>query len=172
MILDILTYPDPRLARMCEKVSEITPEIRALADDMLETMYTARGVGLAAPQVGHAIRMLLMDPSRGGAPSAPRILVNPVLELSGENVASEQEGCLSVPLDYRADIVRKSRVLLTATDIDGNSIVEELLDFPAIVLQHEYDHLDGVLFIDRLSRLRRILFDGKMKKWLNRKKRA
>ena len=97
------------------------------------------------------------------------MLINPVLELSGEDVVSEQEGCLSVPLNYRADVPRKSRVLLRATDLDGNGIEEDLTDFPAIVIQHEADHLDGILFIDKISRLRRTLYDSKVKKWLKRK---
>lgn len=169
MILDIVTYPDPRLKQPCEPVMEVTDEIRKLAADMLETMYAAPGVGLAAPQVGRNIRMLVMDPSGKDEEKQPRVLINPVLELSGEDVVSEQEGCLSVPLNYRADVPRKSRVLLRATDLDGNSIEEDLTDFPAIVIQHEADHLDGILFIDKISRLRRTLYDSKVKKWLKRK---
>ena len=162
MILDIVTYPDPRLKQPCEPVTEVTDEIRKLAADMLETMY-------AAPQVGRNIRMLVMDPAGKDEDKQPRVLINPVLELSGEDVVSEQEGCLSVPLNYRADVPRKSRVLLKATDLDGNGIEEDLTDFPAIIIQHEADHLDGILFIDKISRLRRTLYDSKVKKWLKRK---
>lgn len=169
MIFDIVTYPDPRLKQPCEPVAEVTDEIRKLAADMLETMYAAPGVGLAAPQVGRNIRMLVMDPAGKDEEKQPRVLINPVLELSGEDVVSEQEGCLSVPLNYRADVPRKSRVLLRATDLDGNGIEEDLTDFPAIVIQHEADHLDGILFIDKISRLRRTLYDSKVKKWLKRK---
>ena len=169
MILDIVTYPDPRLKQPCEPVAEVTDEIRKLAADMLETMYAAPGVGLAAPQVGRNIRMLVMDPAGKDEDKQPRVLINPVLELSGEDVVSEQEGCLSVPLNYRADVPRKSLVLLKATDLDGNGIEEDLTDFPAIIIQHEADHLDGILFIDRISRLRRTLYDSKVKKWLKRK---
>ena len=169
MILDIVPYPDPRLKQPCEPVAEVTDEIRKLAADMLETMYAAPGVGLAAPQVGRNIRMLVMDPAGKDEEKQPRVLINPVLELSGEDVVSEQEGCLSVPLNYRADVPRKSRVLLRATDLDGNGIEEDLTDFPAIVIQHEADHLDGILFIDKISRLRRTLYDSKVKKWLKRK---
>ena len=169
MILDIVTYPDPRLKQPCEPVAEVTDEIRKLAADMLETMYAAPGVGLAAPQVGRNIRMLVMDPAGKDEDKQPRVLINPVLELSGEDVVSEQEGCLSVPLNYRADVPRNSRVLLKATDLDGNGIEEDLPDFPAIIIQHEADHLDGILFIDRISRLRRTLYDSKVKKWLKRK---
>ena len=169
MILDIVTYPDPRLKEVCEPVGEVTDEIRQFAADMLETMYEAPGVGLAAPQVGRNIRMLVMDPTVQKDEKNPRVLINPVLTLSGEEVVSEQEGCLSVPMNYRADVKRKSRVHLSARDLDGNVIEEDLEEFPAIVIQHEYDHLDGVLFIDRISRLRRSLYDSKVKKWLKKK---
>lgn len=169
MILDIVTYPDPRLKEVCEPVGEVTDEIRQFAADMLETMYEAPGVGLAAPQVGRNIRMLVMDPSVQKDEKNPRVLINPVLTLSGEEVVSEQEGCLSVPMNYRADVKRKSKVHLSARDLDGNVIEEDLEEFPAIVIQHEYDHLDGVLFIDRISRLRRSLYDSKVKKWLKKK---
>ena len=169
MILDIVTYPDPRLKEVCEPVGEVTDEIRQLAADMLETMYEAPGVGLAAPQVGRNIRMLVMDPSVQKDEKNPRVLINPVLTLSGEEVVSEQEGCLSVPMNYRADVKRMSKVHLSARDLDGNVIEEDLEEFPAIVIQHEYDHLDGVLFIDRISRLRRSLYDSKVKKWLKKK---
>ena len=99
----------------------------------------------------------------------PRVLINPELTLSGEEVISEQEGCLSVPMNYRADVHRMSNVHLRAMDLDGNIIEEDLEEFPAIIMQHEYDHLDGILFIDKISRLRRTLYDSKVKKWLKRK---
>ena len=169
MILDIVTYPDPRLKVVCEPVAEVTDDIRQLAADMLETMYAAPGVGLAAPQVGRNIRMLVMDPAMKDEEKQPRVLINPVLTLSGEEVLSEQEGCLSVPMNYRADVKRMSNVHLHATDLDGNIIDEYLDEFPAIIIQHEYDHLDGILFIDKISRLRRTLYDSKVKKWLKRK---
>ena len=98
MILDILAYPDPRLARANEQIGEITQDVRALAADMLETMYASRGIGLAAPQVGRALRLLVMDPTRDGLASSPRVFINPTLEPCGEIIVSEQEGCLSVPL--------------------------------------------------------------------------
>ena len=172
MLLDSVTYPDPRLKEVCAPIQEITEDIRRLAADMLETMYAAPGVGLAAPQVGRNIRMLVMDPSVQDGEKNPRVLINPVLALSGEEVRSEAEGCLSVPMNYRADVKRMSKVHLTATDLDGKRIEEDLEDFPAIVLQHEYDHLDGILFIDKISRLRRSLYDSKVKKWLERKTAA
>ena len=169
MLLDIVTYPDPRLKERCAPVAEITDEIRQLAADMTETMYAAPGVGLAAPQVGRTLRMLVMDPAVQEGERAPRVLINPELEPLGEVITSEQEGCLSVPLNYRADVPRYSKVRLKATALDGTPIDEVLEGFPAVVVQHEVDHLDGTLFIDRMSRLRRTLYDGKVKKWLKRK---
>lgn len=169
MILNIVTYPDPGLKLPCQPVEAVTEEIRQLAADMLETMYAAPGVGLAAPQVGRNIRLLVMDPAGKDEEKRPRVLVNPELTLSGEEVVSEQEGCLSVPLNYRADVKRMSRVRLRAMDLDGRAIDEDLDGFDAIVVQHEYDHLDGILFIDRISRLRRTLYDSKVKKWLKRR---
>ena len=169
MLLDIVTYPDPRLKERCAPVAEITDEIRELAADMTETMYAAPGVGLAAPQVGRSLRMLVMDPGVQEGERSPRVIINPELEPLGEVITSEQEGCLSVPLNYRADVPRYSKVRLKAIALDGTPIDEELEGFPAVVLQHEVDHLDGTLFIDRVSHLRRTLYDSKVKKWLKRK---
>ena len=168
----IICIEDELLRKKSRPVEKFDEKLHKLLDDMAETMYNANGVGLAAPQVGRNIRMLVMDPAGKDEEKQPRVLINPVLELSGEDVVSELEGCLSVPLNYRADVIRKSRVLLKAMDLDGNSIAEELEGFPAIVVQHEADHLDGVLFIDRISRLRRTLYDSKVKKWLKRKNAA
>lgn len=173
MKLEIVAYPDPRLKEICVPVEEVTDEIRALAADMIETMYAAPGVGLAAPQVGRSIRMLVMDPHQGESGERnPRVLINPVLELLGDPVDSAKEGCLSVPMDYRATVSRSSRVRLRARDLDGGEIDEELEGFPAIVVQHECDHLEGVLFIDRIGRIRRSLYDARVKKWLKKKASA
>ncbi|MDR2056044.1 MAG: peptide deformylase [Desulfovibrio sp.] len=172
MILDIVSYPDPLLKLACSPVDEISEEIRALVADMFETMYASLGVGLAAPQVGCPLRIVVMNPVQKDSPPAPRVFVNPVLEPGGEQILSEQEGCLSVPLNYRADVLRYSTVFVTARDVDGNGIAETLSGFPAVVLQHEVDHLNGVLFIDHISHLRRSLYDSKVKKWLSRKDTA
>ena len=110
MILDIVTYPAASLKEKCVPVTEITDEIRQLAADMLETMYEAPGVGLAAPQVGRNIRMLVMDPAAQDEEKQPRVVINPELTLSEDTVLSRQEGCLSVPLNYRADVQRAERV--------------------------------------------------------------
>ena len=170
MRLKILSYPDPLLREISKEVKEINEEIRQLAANMLETMYDAKGVGLAAPQVGRHIRMLVMDPGVAVEQREPRVIINPQLELLGEKKISEQEGCLSVPLNYRADVPRFSKVRLQALDLDGNTIDEILEDLPAIIVQHETDHLDGKLFIDKLSHLKRSMYDGKVKKWLKAQK--
>ena len=151
MILDIVTYPAASLKEKCVPVTEITDEIRQLAADMLETMYEAPGVGLAAPQVGRNIRMLVMDPAAQDEEKQPRVVINPELTLSEDTVLSRQEGCLSVPLNYRADVQRAERVHLRYMDLDGKIVEENLEGFPAIVIQHEADHLDGTLFIDRIG---------------------
>ena len=142
MILEIVKYPDPRLALVCEPVKRITPELRKLAADMIETMYQAEGVGLAAPQIGKNIRMLVMDPGWRDQERNARAIVNPSVELCGETIISENEGCLSVPLGYRAEVPRSSMVRLRGLDLDGNELDEIVEGFPAIVLQHEHDHLD------------------------------
>ncbi len=168
-ILELLSYPDPLLAKICEPVGEISPEIRQLVEDMAETMYDAPGVGLAAPQVGHAIRLFIMDTSGSEDEEKDlRVYINPQLELLGELINSGQEGCLSVPFGYRADVKRHDSVRITATDLQGNTVDEILTDFPAIVAQHEFDHLNGKLFIDHISRLRRTMFEGKVKKAIKR----
>lgn len=165
MLLEIIKYPDPRLARKSEEVTEVTDEIKALVENMLETMYEAEGVGLAAPQVGRNLRLIVMDPFHHDGERKPRAFLNPVLEYSGEIITSENEGCLSVPLNYRADVPRYSTVRLMARDLAGNEVDEILEGFPAIVVQHETDHLDGTLFIDKISHLRRNMYDGRIKKW-------
>lgn len=165
MILDIVKYPDASLAERCEPVAEITPEIRELAANMLETMYDAEGVGLAAPQIGKKMRLLVMDSGWRDGARKPRVIVNPQLELLGEMIVSENEGCLSVPLNYRADVPRHSRVRLRGRDLTGAELDEILEGYDAIIVQHETDHLDGCLFIDRISRLKRNIYDSKVKKW-------
>lgn len=168
MILEILKYPDPRLALKSEPVAAITPAIKKLAANMIETMYDAEGVGLAAPQVGVQQRLIVMDPGWRDGLKNPRVIINPELELIGENITSENEGCLSVPLDFRADVPRSSQARLRGLDLNGEPLDEILEGLPAIVVQHETDHLDGKLFIDRISRLRRTMYDGKVKKWVKK----
>ena len=169
MILDIVRYPDPSLKRVCQPVDRIDDDVRTLVADMAETMYAAPGVGLAAPQVGRDMRLLVMDPSGPEERNDLRVLINPELELRGEIITSEREGCLSVPFDYRADVKRHSKVFVKAQKLDGTFFEEEWDDFAAIIVQHEFDHLEGILFIDHISRLRRSLLDAKVKKCLRHK---
>jgi len=168
MILPVLQYPDPRLQRLSERVEEVTTDLRALVDDMVETMYERDGVGLAAPQIGKSIRLVVIDTSGPEARNKLMILINPELTLSGPEIDSE-EGCLSVA-DLRSTISRSALVHLKATDLEGN-LVELDLDardeessLLAICLQHECDHLDGKLFVDRMGRLKKMLYDNKIAK--------
>ena len=162
-ILDISVYPAPVLKKIAEKITRIDDEIRQLADDMLETMYQAPGVGLAAPQVGCSIALIVADPvTDDNAPPEPMVLINPeIISAAGET--SMVEGCLSVP-DYSAEVSRYKKIVVKAQTLSEEDIEMTLEDFPAIVIQHEIDHLNGTLFIDRISRLKRNIFERKLKK--------
>ncbi len=163
-LLELRTYPDPILSQVSVPVTEVTDALRTLVQDMVETMYEAPGVGLAAPQVGHGIRLIVMDASGKDEEAELIVLINPELELLGDVIKSEQEGCLSVPFGYRADVKRHDSVRVRFSDLEGVVHEEIWEDFKAIVIQHEFDHLQGVLFIDHISRLRRSLFETKVKK--------
>ncbi len=167
-ILEILQYPDERLSNKSVPVESITAEIKQLAADMVETMYASRGVGLAAPQVGHFIRLIVVDFSGPDEQHDLHIMINPELTLLGELVLSPMEGCLSVPYDYRADVKRYEKILVKGLDLEGNKFEREFEEFPAIVVQHEFDHLEGKLFIDHIGRIRRSLYDTKVKKLTKR----
>lgn len=164
MIREVITYPNPVLKQKAEPVAEITPEIRALAKDMAETMYEYDGIGLAAPQVGELIRMITIDLSGPELREELMTLVNPELELLGDEEVESEEGCLSVE-DYRSTVARAERVKVKALDLDGKPMEFEADGLLAVCLQHECDHLDGKLFIDRISRLKRNMYDSKVKKW-------
>jgi len=169
MILDILQYPDPRLAQPALALTGLTDEIRALVGDMAETMYAARGLGLAAPQVGQALRLVVVDASGPDERQDLRVFINPRLTVLDPTPVEEEEGCLSVPLNYRAPVSRATRVAVDALDMDWQPVHVEAEGLMAACLQHELDHLDGKVFLDRLSRLKRMLFDTRIKKWLRRK---
>ncbi|MCD6292780.1 MAG: peptide deformylase [Deltaproteobacteria bacterium] len=160
-ILNIDVYPAAVLKKKTEKILEIDENIRQLAQDMLETMYKAPGVGLAAPQVGRSISLVVADPGEKDNP-APLILINPEIT-AREGQAGITEGCLSVP-DYTAEVPRYQKIAIKAITLDEKEVELILEDFPAIVLQHELDHLQGILFIDRISRLKRSIYDRKFKK--------
>ncbi|GAB6176943.1 peptide deformylase [Desulfobaculum senezii] len=166
---EIVTYPEPVLAEKAAEITEITPEIRALAEDMAETMYEGDGIGLAAPQVGESCRLVVVDITGPNDRSDLRILVNPCIT-SREGEVESEEGCLSV-IGLRGKVTRAENITVDATDLEGNPVHIEADGLLAICLQHEIDHLDGVLFIDHLSRLKRSLYDKKVKKWVRQKKR-
>ena len=163
---EVLQFPDPLLKRLSEPVTEVTDALRELARDMCEVMYHEPGIGLAAPQVGEGIRLIVVDTewNQEGAERNPLILVNPeITQQEGRIVWNE--ACLSVP-DFTADVERFERVSVSGRDLDGAEIVEEAEGLRAVCLQHEIDHLDGILFIDRISRLKRSMYVKKRKKQL------
>lgn len=164
---DIVTYPEPVLSTPAREVTEIGQEIQDLADDMAETMYAAPGVGLAAPQVGCGDRVIVFDAERDeeGDKTGLVVLVNPRIVAREGSITSEGEGCLSVP-DFRADVHRAACVTVEAVDRHGKPVRLDAEGFLAVVLQHEIDHLDGVLFIDRISSLKRNLYKRRVKKML------
>jgi peptide deformylase len=164
----VLQFPDPRLKRKSARVPAVTDAIRELAADMIEVMYDEPGIGLAAPQLGEAIRLVVMDTewTGEGGEKKPRVMVNPEI-LSREGELTWNEGCLSVP-DFNADVERSARVKVRYQDLDGNTHEEDASELRAVCFQHELDHLDGVLFIDRISRLKRNLYAQKRKRALER----
>ena len=167
MLRPVLQYPDPTLAKVSEPVAEINDEIRALAKDMLDTLTTVGGVGIAAPQIGVLKRVVIIDVSQEkNDPDLPqdfRVFVNPVVTVLDPKGHEENEGCLSVP-ELRAKVKRPRRVALDALDLDGNPVHIEGEGYYGACMQHETDHLDGKLFIDYLSYLKRSLYDKKIRK--------
>lgn len=153
-IRPILVLPDPRLRAIADPIENIDDNIKRLARDMLETMYDAPGIGLAAPQVGELKRIVVMDLAKEDEPRDPIVMINPeILKFSDETVVTE-EGCLSIPELYY-DVERPAEVTVRYTDLEGKTLEREADDRFAICVQHELDHLDGVLYIDYLSRLKR-----------------
>jgi peptide deformylase len=163
-IREILVVPDARLKEVSKPVEgPVTDAHRALMDDMLETMYDAPGIGLAAIQIGEPVRIIVMDLSREDEDKAPRYYVNPEITWSSEELFSYEEGCLSVPEIYDA-VERPARVKLKYLDYNGQPVEEEAEGLFAVCIQHEMDHLNGVLFIDHLSRLKRERAINKVRK--------
>ena len=162
---DILVVPDPVLKKVSARVDAVDDELRALMDDMLETMYAAPGIGLAAIQVGVPKRVIVMDISRPEEeqPKQPRYFVNPEIVWASEETAPYEEGCLSVPEIYD-EVERPARVRIRYLNYQGEAVEEEAEGLFAVCIQHEMDHLDGVLFIDHLSRLKREQAVKKVKK--------
>jgi peptide deformylase len=153
-VLDILTVPNPVLKQVSKPVERVDDDLRRLMDDMLETMYAAPGIGLAAIQVGVPKQVIVMDLARQGEPPEPRYFVNPEILWASEETAPYEEGCLSVPEIYD-EVDRPARVKLRYLDYHGKDVTEDAEGLFAVCIQHEMDHLKGVLFIDHLSRLKR-----------------
>ena len=162
-IREILVVPNPVLKLVSQPVDKVDDELRALMDDMLETMYDAPGIGLAAIQIGVPKRVIVMDISGPDDEKAPRYFVNPEIIWSSEDTAPYEEGCLSIP-DIYDEVERPARVKLKYLNYQGEEVVEDAEGLFAVCIQHEMDHLEGVLFIDHLSRLKRERAVAKVKK--------
>ncbi len=169
-ILDILTYPTKSLLVPSVRIDNIDDELKKLISDMGETMFDAPGVGLAAPQIGANKRLIVYDinagnPDDDGSGKEFKALINPVITASSGSIISESEACLSV-VDYSSDVKRYETVTVEAQDIDGKKIEFQAQGIVAIIMQHEIDHLDGILFIDRISLLKRTIYKKKITKAL------
>ena len=169
---NILIHPDPRLKKVCAPVADITDDLRKLADDMLETMYDAPGIGLAAPQIGVLDRLIVVDcvKEEGEAPR-PLVMFNPEITAASDETSVYEEGCLSIPEQY-AEVTRPKAVDVTWMDRDGNLRQETFDDLWATCVQHEIDHLNGKLFIDYLKPLKRQMITRKMQKLKREKART
>jgi len=163
-VLEIRQYPDPVLRQAAKSIENIDGNLQRLIDDMFETLYAAPGLGLAAPQVGESLRLFVYDLSIADEVKKrwPLVLINPEF-VSKEGEVSEDEGCLSVP-EYRESVRRAARVVVRGLDRDGKEITVEGEGLLAKLLQHEIDHLDGKLFIDRISSLKRNIYFRRLKK--------
>ncbi len=162
MIRTILTYPNPLLKKKSAPVDSIDDATRELARDMIETMYDAPGVGLAAPQIGVLQRVIVIDIAGKNEPPELIVAINPII-VHAEGEVYEEEGCLSVP-DYAANVKRHASVTVTALVLDGTERTWQAEDLLAIAFQHEIDHLEGILFVDHLSALKREIFQRKARK--------
>ena len=163
-LLPIIVAPDPRLNVKCEDVNQVTDEHRRLMDDMLETMYDAPGIGLAAPQVGVTKRIIVVDISNSKGENSPYKMINPKIIWHSDQLVDYEEGCLSLPEQY-AQVKRPDGIHLSYVDPDG--VVQNLKTsgILATCIQHEIDHLDGRLFVDHISKLRRDFIIRKLKKY-------
>ncbi len=153
-IRPILTLPDPILRKKAKPIERVDADLRRLVDDMLATMYDAPGIGLAAPQIGILRRLIVMDPAKDEAPKTPVIMVNPEILERSEELRVHDEGCLSIP-DFTAEIERPAKTRVSFLDRAGKKQEIELEGIWSTLVQHEIDHLNGVLFIDYMSRLKR-----------------
>jgi peptide deformylase len=160
----ILIHPDPRLKKVCAALPDISDELRVLADDMLETMYAAPGIGLAAPQLGILERIIVLDCEKEDtATPKPMVMVNPRIIGASDDINVYDEGCLSIPDQY-AEVTRPADVRVEWLDLDGNVKEQDMGGLWATCVQHEIDHLEGKLFIDYLKPLKRQMITRKMQK--------
>ncbi|MEX3017021.1 peptide deformylase [Gymnodinialimonas hymeniacidonis] len=165
----IVLHPDPRLKKVAAPIDDVSDELRALADDMLATMYDAPGIGLAAPQIGVSLRLIVLDcVKEEGAPPRPMAMFNPEVVSSSDETNVYEEGCLSIPEIY-ADVTRPEAVTVRWIDMNGAEQEDTFDGLWATCVQHEIDHLDGKLFIDYLSPLKRQLITRKMVKFKRNK---
>lgn len=167
----IIIHPDPRLKKVCVPIGEVDTSVRKLAEDMLETMYDAPGIGLAAPQVGVMKRLFVADCHREEQPTDPTVFINPKITWTSEELNTYEEGCLSIP-DLYADVTRPAEVRISYTDLEGKLQERECDALWATCVQHELDHLNGKLFIDYLSTVKRTMITNKMKKLKKERARA
>jgi len=164
----IITLPDPKLRLVSKPIERIDERLRKLMDDMIETMHEAPGVGLAAIQIAEPIRLLVVDVARKEEPPQPQVFVNPEILWSSDERSTYEEGCLSIP-EYYAEVERPASVRVRGLDREGQALEVLAEGLLATVLQHEIDHLDGVLFIDHISKLKR---DRVIKKFQKAAKRS
>ena len=171
-IREIIILPDKQLRLVSKPVEKVTAEVRKLADDMFETMYDAPGIGLAAIQVAQPLRLITMDLAKrdedGESKPRPRVFINPEILSSSQEMSVYEEGCLSIP-EYYEEVERPAKVRVRFTDLDGKVHEEDAEGLFATCIQHEIDHLNGVLFVDYLSKLKR---DRVLKKFAKAAKRA
>jgi peptide deformylase len=165
----ILTYPDTVLRERAEPVTDIDGKVQQLIEDMAETMYHAPGIGLASNQVGEPCRIIIFDTSSKDEPNDLVVLINPEI-IEADGLIVDEEGCLSV-VDCRADVKRAARVTVRGVDREGNPVTLKKEGLDAVVMQHEIDHLNGVLFIDHMSKLKRELYKRKLKKLLKQREK-
>jgi peptide deformylase len=166
--LPIITIPDPVLRKKAAPIERVDAALLKLAEDMLATMYDAPGIGLAAPQIGELRRIVVLDLAKEGETPDPLVMINPEILKWSDDVVTTEEGCLSIPELYY-DVERSAEVTVRYTDLEGRTVEKDATDRLAICVQHELDHLDGVLYIDYLSRLKR---DRVLKKFQKQARRA
>lgn len=162
-LLPIIVAPDPRLKQVAKPVAEVDDDVRRLMDDMLETMYDAPGIGLAAPQVGVQKRVIVLDIARDNEPPEPLRMANPQVVAASDELTVYEEGCLSLPQQY-SEVERPAQVTVAYLDETGKKRILDADAMLATCIQHEIDHLDGVLFVDHISRVKRSMILRKLTK--------